>query len=647
MNKIFKILVILLMLAQASYAQQELTSTNKKAIKLYKEGRAYYDSRNNELAELSMLSAIGKDPNFVEAEILLAYIYTESGKFKKAISHYQRSIEINPDYFPGTHASLGLLQLKFGEYELAKKNLEKYLTYTDSPLMMKPMAEEGLINCNFAIEALKNPVPFDPVNLGEGVNSPLPEYYPCLTADGSTLLYTRRLNDKRTYSGYNEDFYVSRKEVSWTKGVNVKRLNSLNNEGAPTLAPNGRFLIFTSCQDPFGNWGKGRTGLGRCDMFYAYKTGNVWSAPKNLGQPVNSKHWEGQPSFSSDGKSLFFVRGIGRNDHRQYDIWTSELSKGGVWSTPSRLSSVINTPGKEESVFIHADGNTLYFSSNGHPGMGGLDIYMSKKDDKGQWTTPVNLGYPINTFNDENSLLVNAEGNLAYFASDRAGGFGGLDLYQFEMPESIRPNLVTYLKGKVYDNATKKALSARFELIDLETGNVITRSYSDEQTGEYLVCLPSNKDYALNVSHKGYLFYSDNFTLTDGTAIEPFEKNVPLNQLKIGESVVLKNVFFETAKFDLKDKSKIELDKLSEFLRDNSSLKIELGGHTDNVGDKKLNLTLSKNRANAVFDYLVRKGIKEDRLTIKGYGDSQPIASNDTEEGRAENRRTEFKIVAK
>lgn len=645
--KYFLTLITAFLIVAVSFAQREYTSSNKKAIKLYEEGKKYYDMRKNELAELSFLQALEKDEQFAEPALMLAYVYTENADMDKAIEYYEKSIALKYDLFPEAHASLGMLQLQKGEYEDAEKNFTNYLTFINSPLMMKPLAEKGLVDCQFAAEAMKNPVPFEPKNLGTGVNSELPEYFPALSADGKFLLFTRRLDDESTYTGFNEDFFVSKFDGhNWSRAVHLTTINSKNNEGAPTIAPNGQFLIFTSCDDPFEGYGPDRKGFGSCDLFYAYNIGGKWTKPKNLKHPINTQHWESQPSFSSDGKTLYFVRGIRtRTGVKQQDIWTTELSEGGIWSAPKRLSDVINTPGREESVYIHPDNQTLYFSSDGHPGMGGLDIFMSKKDEEGNWTTPVNLGYPINTFNNENSLLVNAEGDLAYFASNREGGSGELDLYAFELPEAYKPNRVTYLVGKVFDAETKEVLPARFELINLKTGEVAVQSYADEVTGEYLVCLPVNKDYALNVSHKGYLFHSENFTLTAGVDNKPFEKNVGMHKIKPGERVVLKNVFFETAKYDLKDQSRIELDKLVAFMKTNETLKIELSGHTDNVGDKKSNQLLSENRAKAVLDYVVSKGVAAERMTTKGYGDTMPIASNDTPDGRAENRRTEFKVV--
>ena len=277
--------------------------------------------------------------------------------------------------------------------------------------------------------------------------------------------------------------------------------------------------------------------------------------------------------------------------------------------------------------------------------MGGLDIFMSKIQPDGSWGEPTNLGYPINTHGNENSLLVGATGELAFFASDRDGGFGGLDLYSFILPEEYRPNRVTYTKGVVFDALSYKKLEARFEVIDLETGRVVCESYSNPKTGEFMVSLPVDKDYALNASREGYLFFSGNFSLKGLDDLEEHAMEVPMEKIKPGSKVVLNNIFFETASFLLRDQSTIELDKLAEFLLVNRTTRIEIGGHTDNVGGIDENQILSENRAMEVVEYLIGKGIETYRLVAKGYGESDPISDNDTEKGRAQNRRTEFMVI--
>ena len=392
-------------------------------------------------------------------------------------------------------------------------------------------------------------------------------------------------------------------------------------------------------------------------LFFSRKVGDNWSSPINMGPPINTKSWESQPSISSDGKTLYFVRAVrDKTNKMNGDIFMSEVGDDGRWKTPVRLSNKINTPGNEQSVFIHPDNQTLYFSSDGHTGMGGMDIYMSRKDKNGEWGDPVNLGYPINTVKDENSFTVSGDGKTAYFASDRPGGYGGLDLYSFELPEQFRPLSVSYMKGKVFNKETKQPLYAKFELIDIETGKTVVKSYSNKVSGEFLVCLPLNKDYALNVSANGYLFYSENFSFdtlnsqvtghrSQLKGLPVYEKDIPLSSVKVGETVVLKNIFFETAKFDLKPQSQVELNKLLDLLLKNPKMKIEISGHTDKVGGNDYNQTLSENRAKAVYDYLVAHNISPDRLSYKGYGDTKPIDTNDTDAGRANNRRTQFEVI--
>jgi outer membrane protein OmpA-like peptidoglycan-associated protein len=361
---------------------------------------------------------------------------------------------------------------------------------------------------------------------------------------------------------------------------------------------------------------------------------------------VNTNRWETQPSFSSDGKTIYFIRGdYGRGNG---DIYTATLQNNGKWSAPKKLSDKINSTGDEESVFIHPDNQTLYFSSDGHVGMGGKDIYVSRRQPNGEWGEAINLGYPINTAGDENSFFVSRDGKTAYFASDRDGGFGGLDIYSFDLYEAARPGKTIYVKGKVFDAVTKLPLEADIDVVDLETKQSVLQYASDKKKGEFLICLPLNKNYAFNTSRPGYLFHSENFALNENKDYKPIIINIPLSPITKDSSVILRNVFFDTDKFNLKEESKVELDKLVDFLKKNPTLKIELSGHTDNVGDKKHNQVLSENRAKAVEDYLAANGIAKERLTHKGYGDTKPICpKNDSDDCRQTNRRTEFKVIAK
>ncbi|MGZ4057091.1 MAG: OmpA family protein [Bacteroidia bacterium] len=624
------------------------TSTNKKAISAFQDALKLYQSGKDADAEKELLKAIEKDPNFIEPHLLYAEILQTRNQAEKAIDEYVKAISINPGFDLNNFYNLGILEIGLGRYENAKKDFLSFLKKAHINPDAKEIAERNLANCDFAIDAMKHPVPFDLKNMGPSINSNLDEYFPAITADGQTCFYTR--NNRTEQLPLQEDFLVSKKvNGEWAPSVLVGNgINTEGNEGAPCISADGQILFFVACDEKRdGHYPGGRKGYGSCDIFYSTKVGSNWSKPYNIGPMINTSQYETQPSFSADGKTLYFVSarpgGLGETD-----IWYSTLQADGSWGKPVNLGNKINTPGKEESVFIHPDGKTLYFGSNGHVGMGGLDLYVSRMNDKGEWGDPVNLGYPINTYGDENSILVGPSGDVAYLASTRAGGFGGLDLYQFDLYEAVRPGKITYAKGKVYDAKTKAPLGAHFELIDLASGKSAIESDANSGNGEFLVTLPVEKDYALNVSQQGYLPYSENFSLKELTDLsKPFLLDVPMQPIDTGSIWELKNVFFETGKFDLKPESKAELNKLVSFLNLNKTLRGELSGHTDNVGDKKSNLTLSLNRAKSVYDYLVTNGIDAKRLTYKGFGDTRPKVKNDSDGNRAKNRRTEFKVIGK
>ena len=321
------------------------------------------------------------------------------------------------------------------------------------------------------------------------------------------------------------------------------------------------------------------------------------------------------------------------------------MTSEGAFTPPVNLGATINTPEDDAAPFIHSDGHTLYFASNGRVGMGGYDLYYSTLQPDGSWSEPQNLGYPINTYNDEINIFINAQGTTAYIASDKAGGFGGLDLYSFDLDDDLRPSPVTYIKGRVFDAETKVPLAAEVQMIDLETNQLLTGTMSDEETGEYLACVHTGKNVLLNVSHPDYPFYSENFQLAQSyNQLQPYRKDISLQRAEVGTVVVLKNIFFDFDKSELKAESYLELDKLVDYLKHNR-IRIEIGGHTDNTGSSEYNEQLSKARAKSVYDYLLAHGISENRLSYRGYGMQKPIDSNDTEEGRANNRRTEFTII--
>lgn len=628
---------------------QNLTTDSKKAAKAFEKAQEFYSKRQYKEAKLELNTALEKDGKFVEALTLKAYIAMDEADYQNARESFEKAVKTNPNLIKSNLYYLAELELKNGEYAAAEKHFNLFVASKPTNERQFNASREKLSQIDFALNAINNPVKFEPYNLGPEVNSEFAEYFPCLTVDNNTLLFTRRLPEANSPAGFNEDFYVSsRKDSTWTRALNIgKPINTALNEGAPSLSADGSLLIFTACE-LYGNYGGGRDGLGSCDLFYTLKQGENWTKPYNLGPTINSKHWETQPSFSADGKTLYFVRGIrDRQGSRTGDIYSSTLKTDNSWSKPKKLNRNINTEGNEESVFIHPDGKTLYFASDGHLGMGSLDIFMSRKDSSGEWGPAINLGYPINTHKNENSLLISSDGETAFFASDRKDGYGDLDLYSFKLPALYKAEAVTYFAGKIFNKKNKKPLAAKFELIDLNSGEIVVESFSDPTDGKFLVSLPMGRKYALNATKEGYLFYSESFNLKEGSLAEPFQKNVPLSPIEVGEKIILKNIFFETAKYSLQKESKVELNKLIEFLNTNPSVKVEVSGHTDNVGSSAMNQELSENRAHSVVEFLIKKGIQKSRISAKGFGDLQPIATNDTKAGRAQNRRTEFKILSK
>lgn len=650
-------LLSIFLLLQVVFIAQSLppgqyTSTNKRAIKNLEEGRRAFENKMDEQSEKYFLKALEEDKNFVEAALGLANLYQVTNRQNEAVTYFKKAIEINPRFFPASYFFLAQSYFVLANYEDSKTALESYLKFERINPNKKEEAERLLKNAIFAANAVKNPKPYNPVNVGEGINTESNEYFPAITGDGNQFLFTRELHHPDHKDIINEDFFISQKRNGvWQTAVPIREVNSMGNEGAPALSVDGNIMFFASCADDMGDYGSAdRKGYGSCDIFYSQKINGRWTKPRNAGPAINTNHWETQPSFSSDGKTLYFIRGLrGRGGVKDQDIYFSTIGEDGRFTPAQKVPGPVNSAMKEESVFIHPDNQTLYFSSDGHPGLGGLDIFVSKRTPTGEWGEPVNLGYPINSSVDDNSLLVEPSGRLAFFSSDRKGGFGGLDVYQFELPEELRPEKITYVKGKVYNARSKDPLEANFELYDLDSQTLLTKSYS-QQNGEFFLTLNSNKNYLVNVNKEGFLFYSDNFSLkgkvTDFN--KPFLLDIPLEPIDTGRIVELKNIFFDVNKSDLKAESIAELKKLQAFLQKNASIKIEISGHTDNSGDKKLNITLSANRAKAVYDYLINTGgIAASRLTYKGFGDSKPKVPNDSAENMAKNRRTEFKVTAK
>lgn len=626
--------ILSLFISFAGFSQTyDYSKMNRKAVNYYQRAMnlAMDDQFNQAISELE--KAVKEEPRFVDAWLSLAGIQGELKQYSKACEYYEKAKSIDSLYSLEYNLPYSINLAGLGRFQDALKAINEFLTIpnlNESSLMAAAYRKKTY---EFAIameDSLDRDYAFNPVNLGDSVNSEFSEYYPTLPIEGDQLIFTRRVNN------FNEDFYITERiNGTWSKSRSLPgEINSNMNEGAQTISQDGEWLIFTGCNFP--------DGYGSCDLYISYKTKDGWSTPVNLGPEINTRFWESAPSLSPDKQELYFASNR-PGGYGGTDIYVSRLQPNGKWSAPVNLGPVINTSGNESCPFIHADNTTLYFTSDGHMGYGNNDLFKSSKTKQG-WSKPKNLGYPINTIEDEGSLVVAANGVTAYFASDRGDSRGGLDLYSFELRPDIRPIKTLWVKGKVIDKETGKSLPSAVELTDLATGEAVSRIQTDLESN-FLITLPVGKDYAFSVNRKGYLFYSENFMLSQNAPDSVYYIEIALQPISVNATIVLNNVFFDLNKYDLKPESAVELDNIVKLLKENPDIKVMISGHTDSTGREEDNKLLSARRAQAVVNYLVQNGIDARRLKSEGFGSSQPIAPNTTEEGRARNRRTELKVI--
>lgn len=578
--------------------------------------------------------ALAADPRYLDACAQLADIYEKQRAYGQAVRYYNQANLIDSAYLLPAYVKYARAEAGTGHFDTALYLVSRYLQRPDLPPSSRDQALAWQAHFSFGVESKKLHIPFQPENLGDSINTRDAEYAPSLTIDQKTLIFTRNVGH------HNEDFFIShlRDDSTWSLAANLgPPINSAYNEGIQTVSQDGNLLVYAICNRP--------GGMGSCDLYYSVKTNGRWSEPANLGPTINSPYWDTQPCLSPDDRELYFVSnrkgGIGGSD-----IYVSELQADGDWGKPENLGPGINTPGDESSPFIHADNQTLYFASDGWPGLGGVDLYYTRRKQDRSWNKPVDLGYPINTIDHDGSLFVSADGKTAYFASDRSDSRGLLDLYRFTLYPGARPVRTLYVEGYVYNKKDSARLQAALDLVDLSTGQTLTR-VPTRSDGSYLVTLPTGRDYAFNVSKPGYLFYSAHFSLKDTAGGAPFHITIGLEPLGVNARVTLKNIFFDFDQHTLQAVSHVELDRVVQLMETNPSLKIRIDGYTDSVGTAAHNQLLSQQRAQAVVGYLISKGIGAERMTARGYGAAHPVARNDTEEGRALNRRTELVVIAK
>ena len=600
--------------------------------------------------------------------------YLNSNSKLKAIPFLEKAYKLNPKVDAQIHFAIGKAYHLDMQWDKAVDEYKTFQSVTPNLKDNKALYEEvikKIQECYDGKTLVSKPVRVFIDNVGDAINSQYSDYGPLISADESEMFFTScRASTTgggidELWNEYFEDVYRSTKvNGKWTQAQNIGApINTKRHDAAMGLSPDGQTMFIYYDEKGDGN------------IFQSTLTGTAWSKPERLNKNINTDAKETSASLSSDGKTLYFVSnrlgGIGGRD-----IYVSTKDDKGKWGKAVNIGPTINTQYDEEGVFIHPDGKTLYFSSKGHNTMGGYDIFKSVFEN-GNWQEPENIGYPINTPDDDVFFVMAANGKHGYYSSFNTNGFGEKDIYMvtFLGPEKqmvlnnednllasvaapvkeevmaaaiqIKEAQLILLKGIITDEVTKLPLDATIEIVDNTRNELIASFTSNSSTGKYLVSLPAGKNYGIAVKKDGYLFHSENFVIPSTANYEEVKKDIALKSLSAGNKIVLNNIFFDFDKATLRPESTNELQRLVKLMKDNSSLKIEISGHTDSKGPKDYNLGLSENRAKAVVDYLVKEGIKVSRLSFKGYGETQPVATNDTEEGRQLNRRTEIKIISK
>ena len=630
----------LILFSFTSIAQIKYASENKKALKYYEEARSLMKRVQYFEALVPLNKAVEKDPSFIEAWNAIGTANLKIGNKTKGIEAFEQSLQINPNYprSINIYFALGEINFKEGNYQESITSLESFLKKVSKDTKKKIEAENYINNANFALTAISNPFDYNQRPLKDHANYLKLQYFPVLTVDEKTLIFTGR---KGLKPRDDENIYISHKDEAgdWTiPGSVSNNINTPLNEGACTISADGRTLIFTACN--------GRKGYGSCDLYVSYKIGDSWIAPENMGATINSSSWDVQPSLSADGRGLYFVS-TRKGGEGGKDIWYAEMDLKGKWQLPINMGEEVNSSEDEISPFIHVNGESLFFSSRGHVGLGGYDIFKSEKIKDSIWSKPVNLGYPLNDNKDQVSLYISSNGAKGYYTMEtRTFDDWNSQLYEFDMPEELAiQKKSTFLTGTVSNAKTKEFISSEIKLYDLHSDKIKSLVKSDAKTGEYTIVLTEGNDYGMYVSKGGYLFKDFSFSYENITDFDNNLLNVELIPVKGGEHMILQNIYFEFDRFELKQESSSELEALLYFLKQNKTIKIEIQGFTDNKGNDAYNLNLSTKRAETVYEYLVEKGVSNLRLSFKGFGSSNPAYANDNEENRTKNRRIEFQIL--
>lgn len=686
MRKQWRYIVVILFLLQSGivWAQSnvEFIQENfpgqedalKEALGDIADGDYFFDlGRGNTLVALEYYKEADMlNPSNALLKYKIGKCYLELKPTSDAIRYFKWALRIDSNITPEVYYHLGRAHHMDLNFQTAIIYYKKYKNSLNSEDLQRENKDiiSKIEQAYFGQELYQNPVRVHIENLGKKVNTKFPDYHPIINADGSVLFFTSRRDntmgaekDEVDLLFYEDIYTCNFIDSAWQEAENIGTpINSRSHESVMGISPDGQTLLLYKAK-------------GGGDIYESHLQGNKWTKPSRLGGGVNSKYQESSASYSYDGREIFIVSdrpgGYGGND-----IWVCKRDIHGEWGDAVNLGRAVNTPDEEVSVFMHPDGKTLYFSSKGHASMGGFDVFKAVRI-QNKWTSPDNLGYPINTPDDDVFFSISASGRQAYYSTNTPDGLGGHDLYlityygpekqvafsqednliagrelavtekTIDLPVEIHTMQLTLLKGQVTDARTRQPLSATIELVDNTSNEVIAEFISNSVSGKYIVTLPAGRNYGIAVQKEGYLFHSENFNIADSSDYNEVVINIGLQEIEVGSEITLNNIFFDYKKSTINKESRLELDRIIKLMDEYPSLKIEISGHTDNIGSAQYNKELSEKRAKSVVEYLVGNGITKNRLTSKGYGFEKPVENNETEEGRGKNRRSEFKIIEK
>lgn len=646
------------------------TGLSQDARTLIASGDKAYAKKDYKNALASFLSAhtINPDDASLNFKIGLTYLYSETKS--KAASYIDKAYRLNPAVNPDIDYHLGLAFQNTNEF---KKAIEHFERFKKKRKELSSIADGKIAECQIADSLSQNELNVVIKNLGPGINTPYNDYAPIISADGNTLIFTSNRTDDpaKARAGTNfEDIYVCTLQGdTWStpKLISANINMAKYNDAAASLSPDGKTLFL------YYEEGEG-------DIYSSTLESGEWTKPKPLNKNINTAlFWETCASVSPDGTRLYFASnrpgGLG-----ELDLYVSERDGKGDWGKAVNLGPTINTPENEDSPFIHSDGVTLYFSSRGHPTLGNSDIFFSEFLNN-KWTKPENVGWPLNSWEYDGFFTLSSDKKKGFFSTVKEGGLGEADIYSIvffepkykpkpkpaaaavpEAPKTAIPKaeefidptiaakttskVITLLHGKVIDENTAAPLAAVISLIDNTNNKVMTRINSHPTTGEFELVIPHGGNFGVATEKNGYLFNSINFNLPAFAEFQEIDTHIIMVKAEVGSKVVLKNIFFDVGKAELRAESIAEVENIRQLLVANPALRVQINGHTDNMGNATTNKALSLKRATSVVNYLTQKGIDGSRLSAKGYGSDRPIVSNDDEEGGREiNRRTEIEIV--